>query len=100
MHSGDSVTSRSGGGRADDDAGQLALVETRAGARRSARRQMSEASAIKDGISERRGRLQRQGGGAKLVWCLGARTLCHRAGQAWIGEGAYLDRPVAAHIGG
>ena len=61
---------------------------------------MSEAGAIKDGIAKGCCRLQRQGGGAKLVRCLGARTFCHRAGQTLIGKGADLDRPVAARIGG
>src|ERR1700730_12629496 len=61
---------------------------------------MSEASAIKDGIAKGRGRLQRQGGGAKLVRCLGASTFCHRAGEARSGEGANLDRPIAARLGG
>jgi hypothetical protein len=50
----------SGAGRPDDDAGQLALVETRAGIRRGARRQVGEAGAIEDLAAEGCGRLQRQ----------------------------------------
>src|SRR5207249_10663297 len=58
------------------------------------------ASAVKDGIAKGRRRLQRQSGRAKLVWCLGARTLCHRAGQARVGEGAHLDGPISVGLGG
>ena len=76
------------------------LVETRAGARRGAGRQMREAGAIEHLAAERRRRLQRQRGRAELVWCLRAGALGHRTGQGRIGEGADLDRPVAAHIGG
>jgi len=61
---------------------------------------MSQASAIENLAAERRRRLQRQGGGAELVWRLGAGALRHRAGQAGTGKGAYLDRPSAAGLGG
>ena len=91
---------RSGAIWRDDDAGQLTVVETRAGARRCAGRQMSEASAIEDLTAERSGGLQGQACGVELVWRLGAGALRHRAGQARICEGAHLDRPIAARLGG
>ena len=72
------------------------VIEPRAGVRRRARRQMDEASAVEDLAAEWRRRLQRQGGGAELVRCLGAGTFRHSAGQTRIGEGAHLDRPIAA----
>src|SRR5438105_2856858 len=87
---------RSRAGRADDDTGQLPLVETRTGALRRIGRQMSEAGAYKHRMSEGLSRLQRQGRGAELVRGLGARALRHRAGEARSGEGTHLDRPIAA----
>jgi hypothetical protein len=47
----------SGAGWTDDDAGQLAMVETCARAFRRACRQTGESSAIEDGVAKRRRRL-------------------------------------------
>jgi len=60
---------------------------------------MHEACAVEDLTAEWRRRLQRKGSGTELVRRLGARTFRHSAGQTRIGEGANLDRPIAARLG-